>query len=88
MKEILFSKKSRDFLKAISEKHRRQLARRIEELKTNVRPNDSRKLTGYDYYRIDSGEYRIIYHFDDELAYIVLVGKRNDSEVYKRLERS
>jgi mRNA interferase RelE/StbE len=53
-------------------------------------PADSKELTGYsNYYRVDSGEYRIIYRFNasEDLVEIILVGKRNDDEVYKQLKR-
>lgn len=41
------------------------------------------------YYRVDSGEYRIVYRFNanEDLVEVILVGKRNDDDVYKRLER-
>jgi mRNA interferase RelE/StbE len=40
-------------------------------------------------YRVDSGEYRIVYRFDVEadVIQILLVGKRNDDEVYKQLKQ-
>ena len=53
-------------------------------------PNDSKQLKGYaDLYRVDSGEYRIVYRFksQEDLVEIILVGKRNDDEVYKKLGR-
>jgi mRNA interferase RelE/StbE len=39
--------------------------------------------------RVDSGEYRIVYRFDTnlDLVEVILVGKRNDDEVYKQLKR-
>jgi mRNA interferase RelE/StbE len=33
------------------------------------------------------GEYRVVYRYDDESVYVVVCGKRNDDEVYRRLER-
>ena len=38
-------------------------------------------------YRIDQGEYRILYTIDDDnkLVDVFRVGKRNDDEVYKNL---
>lgn len=53
-------------------------------------PADSKALIGYPgYYRVNSGEYRIVYRFniDEDLVEVILVGKRNDDEVYKKLER-
>lgn len=52
-------------------------------------PADSEQLSGYQgLYRVDSGEYRIIYRYfhDRDLIEVILVGKRND-DVYKRLKR-
>jgi len=39
-----------------------------------------------DYGRIRSGEYRIIFTIEDNNLKIVLVGKRNDAEIYKILK--
>ncbi|WP_256874962.1 type II toxin-antitoxin system RelE/ParE family toxin [Nostoc sp. C052] len=53
-------------------------------------PADSEKLSGYQgLYRVDSGEYRIIYRYfsDRDLIEVILVGKRNDDDVYERLKR-
>ncbi|CCQ69679.1 hypothetical protein CWATWH0402_3452 [Crocosphaera watsonii WH 0402] len=38
---------------------------------------------------MDSSEYRIVYRFypEQDLVEVILVGKRNDDEVYKKLER-
>ncbi len=38
---------------------------------------------------VDSGEYRIVYRFDADadLVEVILVRKRNDDEVYKKLKR-
>lgn len=33
------------------------------------------------------GEYRIVYHVEDQILEILLIEKRNDSEVYKKLKR-
>ena len=35
----------------------------------------------------DIGEYRIIYRIEEDLLKIALVGKRNDSAVYRELAR-
>ena len=37
--------------------------------------------------RVDSGEYRIVYTVTEDTLRVVLIGKRNDDEVYRRLER-
>jgi len=67
-----------------------QIAKKVLALNVDPLPNDSKHLIGYPgYYRVDSGEYRIVYSFnpEEDLVEIILVGKRNDDEVYKKLER-
>jgi len=67
-----------------------QIAKKVLALNVDPLPNDSKQLIGYPgYYRVDSGEYRIVYNFnpDEDLVEVILVGKRNDDEVYKKLER-
>ena len=79
-----------DFLKGLQPKIAAQIAKKVLALNVDPLPNDSKQLIGYPgYYRVDSGEYRIIYNFnpEEDLVEIILVGKRNDNEVYKKLER-
>jgi mRNA interferase RelE/StbE len=79
-----------DFLKGLQPKIAAQIAKKVLALNVDPLPNDSKQLIGYlGYYRVDSGEYRIIYRFnpEEDLVEIILVGKRNDDEVYKQLER-
>lgn len=66
----------------------RQLALKMFSLQLNPRPPDSKKI-GQDRYRVDSGEYRILYSVDDreKMVKVFLVGKRGDDEVYRRLRR-
>lgn len=79
-----------DFLKGLQPKIAAQIAKKVLALNIDPLPTDSKKLSGYSgYYRVDSGEYRIVYRFkpDEDLVEVILVGKRNDDDVYKRLER-
>lgn len=69
-------------------KHFKQVVSRVLGLVNDPQPPDSKKLQGYEnLMRVDSGEYRIIYSFTEEVVDIVLIGKRNDDEVYRQLER-
>ena len=69
-------------------KHQIQLKTKILELIHEPRPSDSKQLKGFDpYLRVDSGEYRIIYRIADKTIFVILVGKRNDDEVYKMFKR-
>ncbi|NJM71448.1 MAG: type II toxin-antitoxin system RelE/ParE family toxin [Scytonema sp. RU_4_4] len=66
----------------------KQVVSKIFSLQANPRPQDCKALKGYEGgYRVDQGEYRILYTIDDEnlLVNIFRVGKRNDNQVYKNL---
>ncbi|MCU0543294.1 MAG: type II toxin-antitoxin system RelE/ParE family toxin [Oscillatoriaceae cyanobacterium Prado104] len=79
-----------DFLKGLQPKIAAQIAKKVLALNVDPLPNDSKQLIGYPgYYRVDSGEYRIVYNFnpDEDLVEVILVAKRNDDDVYKKLER-
>lgn len=59
----------------------------IVYLMKNPYPNDSKKLKGYDFYRIDVGEYRVVYKvIEGSVLCVPIAGKRNDSDVYRRLK--
>lgn len=88
MLELNFSSQAIKFLKKVSGKPAKQIKRKIEDLCRNPYPQDSSKLVGYDFHRVDSGEYRIIYAVNDHVLEIRIVGKRNDDEAYKILKRS
>ena len=88
--KIKLSKASSKFLKKLgSAKFAKQIAIKIKELAANGHLNDSKKLKGSlsEYYRTDVGEYRIIYKIENQELLIPLIGKRNDGEVYKLMER-
>lgn len=79
-----------DFLQGLPPKIVAQIAKKILALNVEPLPADSKKLAGYsDLYRVSIGEYRIVYRFllDEDLVEVILVGKRNDDEVYKQLKR-
>ena len=90
MLKISLSKGALKFLKQVSTKHGRQIAMTLESLRESPFPEDSKKLKGTsDYYRVDIGEYRVIYRIDSEgdILIIAFIGKRNDNEVYKKFKR-
>ena len=73
-------------LTELQSKQFKQVMLSIIRLTKEPYPHDAKKLSGYPYYRIDTGEFRIIYDVEnEETVRIILAGKRNDSEVYKRL---
>lgn len=90
MLKINLSRSVLKFLKQVPTKHGRQIAMTLESLRENPFPQDSKKLKGVsDYYRVDMGEYRIIYRVDSKgnILIIAFIGKRNDNEVYKKFKR-
>ena len=57
-------------------------------MKSHTQLSNIAQLKGYPYYRADVGEYRIIYEIEESiLLLVILIGKRNDGDVYKKLSR-
>lgn len=64
----------------------KQVMSKILSLIDNPKPQDYKSLKGFpDLYRVDQGEFRIIYKIQEEEIEIFRVGKRNDDEVYENL---
>lgn len=77
-----------DFLKNLQPKIAAQIAKKVLSLGVEPFPQDTKSLNGYPgYFRVDSGEYRIIYQHvkQTDTVEILLIGKRNDDEIYKEL---
>jgi mRNA interferase RelE/StbE len=75
------------FLDTLDTKQHRQVVSKVFALLANSAPQDAVKLRGYEYWRVDSGEYRIIYAVEQAVLLVPIIGKRNDDEIYKRLGR-
>jgi len=78
------------FIKTLPPKHQRQVKDYLLKLTDNPQPPDTKPLKGYGpYLRGDSGEYRVIYRYDKrrDCVTVVLVGRRNNDDVYKRFKR-
>jgi mRNA interferase RelE/StbE len=87
-RKLDISKHSANFLLQLPPKHCKQCFAAILRLTKHPYPQDSSKLQGYKgLYRIDAGEYRVIYRVEQETVYINLIGKRNDGEIYNQLKR-
>jgi mRNA interferase RelE/StbE len=87
MLKIDLSKRAARFLKRLPIKQAKQITRRLMALRESSMPNDAKQLKGTPYIRIDSGEYRIVYAVQGDFVKILLIGKRNDGEVCKKLKR-
>jgi mRNA interferase RelE/StbE len=69
-------------LSTIPPKQYRQLMTAIIELLKEPFPHYSRPLAGSSFFRLEVGEFRVIYNADDDTVSVLGVGKRNDSEVF------
>ncbi len=87
MLRLDLSKITLAFLDKLPPKQFKQVSNKIFSLMTNPEPHDSKELKGYQYRRADIGEYRIVYRVEGDVLKIAVVGKRNDSDVYKKLAR-
>ena len=88
MLKVQLHKRAAEFLAKIPPKHARQIAERITELRSNQATVLSEDLKGYaPFRRTKSGEYRIIFFIEYDTLHIPVIGKRNDDEIYKKIER-
>ena len=85
MLKLLVSKKAQKFLDDLPPKQFRQIMKKVFALLENPKPHDSEGLRGYPFLRNDVGEYRIIYDVQGDTLRLILVGKRNDAEMYRQL---
>ena len=67
-------------------KARGQITGRIDELRDNPRPHDSRRLVGREKgYRVDVGEYRLLCDVDDSGRRVTVWRVRHRKDVYRNL---
>ena len=85
--KLLLSKRAKDFLDTLPPKQFRQVVLTVFRLLSEPYPHDAKPLKGYPYHRVDVGEYRVVYEVNGEELHVLVVGKRNDDEVYKLLKR-
>ena len=77
-------------LEELPEKIFNQVWSKILSLCSDPCPQGFKKIDevdGMEVWRVHSGEYRIIYAYDDENLFLILMGKRNDKAVYKEYKR-
>jgi mRNA interferase RelE/StbE len=86
MLTLQISRDAKKFLDTLPPKQFRQVVQKVFALLVDPRPHDTKELKGYPFLRTDIGEYRIIYDVQgNETVRLILVGKRNDEEVYRKL---
>ena len=88
MRNIDLSARAEKFFKSRDKKQKKQISQKIASLSEDAFPNDSKALIGFsDYRRVDIGEYRIIYEVSGSDVLVIVIGKRNDGEVYRKFKR-
>jgi mRNA interferase RelE/StbE len=90
MLNLEFSRQCDKFLQTLTAKHFKQIDEKLNKLIKSPISAGCILLKGKNpkkYYRAACGEYRIIYRFDEAVLFVHLIGKRNDSEVYKDFDR-
>lgn len=85
MLKLQVSKEAQKFLDSLPPKQFRQIMRKVFELLEQPKPHDTKELKGYPFLRNDIGEYRMVYDIKGDALRLILVGKRNDDEIYKQL---
>ncbi len=76
--KIEFKQSAYKELKSIPKKDLKRILTKIESLSDNPRPNDCKKLSALERYRIRQGNYRILHSIENEILtiYIVKMGHR------------
>lgn len=88
MHNLDLSKQALSFIESLQLKQKKQIANKIQILLENPKPQDNKKLKGGgEYFRVDVGEYRIIYSLGKMTVFVFVIGKRNDDEVYRKFDR-
>ena len=88
MLTIKLSKQANKTLDSLPSKHARQIAGKIKSLADNEHNVPSVELKGHSpWRRAKSGEYRIIFSVENDELNIGLIGKRNDDEIYRLVQR-
>jgi len=83
---IRLTKSAEKDLYDLPPKQFKQVVKKIFSLQANPIPQDCKMLQGYPRsYRVDQGEFRILYSIIEGEVRIFKVGKRNDDEVYRNL---
>ena len=89
MPRLDLSKQAAEFLRRLPSKQARQIAEKLRALEADAFALPSEALKGYaPMRRLKSGEFRIIFAVETEMIEVRLIGKRNDDEIYRALERT
>jgi mRNA interferase RelE/StbE len=81
---ILLAPPAERQLKSLTDSVQKRIVKRLKSLRENPRPQGVKKLTGdEDLYRIQEGNYRIIYMIQDKELIVLVVKISNRKDVYR-----
>lgn len=81
---VRIKKSAQKAFEALHPKVQRQVASRIDELKTQRCPPGSEKLRGHpDFWRLVSGDYRVVFTLPDDAGDRLVVAIGNRKDVYR-----
>lgn len=84
--EVVVLRPAEKEIRRLAPKIRRQILEKLVGLETNPRPQDARRLHVVERgYRVDSGEYRILYEIDDAERRVVVRVVKHRKDVYRNL---
>ncbi len=75
----------RKLRRSIQPKLMKSIGDRINGLADEPKPPGAEKVEGYEYWRVRSGDYRIVYSVEDEVLTVLIVRVGHRREVYRRL---
>ena len=83
--QIIIDKKALKELMKIPVSQRILIEKKIDDLSTNPRPSGNKKLKGSEFYRIRSGNYRVVYAIEDGVLIITVIKIAHRKDVYNKL---
>ena len=81
--KITIKKSAAKELADIPKKDLPKIVKRIQALAQNPRPDDSKRLSRKEQYRVRQGDYRIVYSVDDKVMAVEIVKIGHRREVYR-----
>ncbi len=83
---IYFRESVHKDLRNIPKAEIKKILSKIQALASNPRPAQSEKLSGFPYYRIRQGNYRIVYSIEAKQLSIWIIKIAHRKEVYQQLK--
>lgn len=83
MYDVIIQNPAKKDLRKVPEAESIKLVRKIRSLSDNPRPEGCKKLTGYNLWRIRSGDYRVIYGIDDKDKNVFIEYIRHRKDAYR-----